>query len=89
MTRDQKSWLIENCWINNNRNKLKQKRLLFPCKGDHKQHRFQKHDFSFNVYKSLANPNLKERSPLMDQDVYQFFRNIEDFSIRSFGYHSN
>ena len=36
--------------------------------SSHKQHLFQQHDFSFNVYKSVANTNLKKQGPLMDQD---------------------
>ena len=46
---------------------LLQKNSLF-AKSIHKQHLFQEHDFSFNVYTSVANTNLKEQGPLMDQD---------------------
>ena len=38
------------------------------AKSSHKQHLFQQHDFPFNVYKSVANTNLKEQGLLMDQD---------------------
>ena len=46
--------------------------LLQKCfwcaKGGCKQHLFQQHDFSFNVYKSVASNNSKEQALLMDQD---------------------
>ena len=37
-------------------------------KSSHKQYLFQQHDFSFNIYKSVANTNSKEQGLLMDQD---------------------
>ena len=38
------------------------------AKGGHKVHLLQQHDFSFNVYKRLANNYSKEQILLIDQD---------------------
>ena len=43
-------------------------KIFFGCAKDgHKQHLFQQYDFSFNVYKSVANNNSNEQALLMDQ----------------------
>ena len=37
------------------------------AKGGYKQNLFQQHDFSFNVYKTVANNNSKEQALLLEQ----------------------
>ena len=43
-------------------------------------------DFSFNVYKSVANSKKQTLSMAQDRGIpeYKSFDNIEDFSIKSF-----
>ena len=51
------------------------------AKGGHKQLLFEQHDFSFNIYKRVADNNSKEQALLMNQDKVE---KIEDLSIGSF-----
>ena len=43
-------------------------KISWCAKSSHKKHLFQQHDFLFNVYKIVANTNLKEQGLLIDQD---------------------